>query len=165
MDPSVGLRGGVRVAGLVVQPSVDDGSAAEVLFTIPGRRGGLVAFDSRTGDRVWESDVSRWTDPLVLDGRLIAAVGPELRAVDDRTGELLWQVRVAAIDNPKQVLTDGLVVFVHAVDPRHGAVLRAFDPADGRERWNVRLPAGVRQFSVARGRLLATTDRDVVALG
>lgn len=158
-------RDGFPIPGPVLQPVVDDGSAPNILFTVPTGSGGLVALDPATGERLWEFHSIPWGDALVLDGRLFAVVGRSLRAFDARSGHPLWTADVPMGNHSQQVLTDGRVILVPVFDPELGTAVTAFDPADGRKRWTAQLPTGVSYLAVADGRLLAMTDRDLIALG
>lgn len=158
-------RDGYPIPGPVLKPVVDDGSAADILFCTPTGSGGLVAMDLATGARLWRFASIPWGSALVLDGRLIAVVDRALVAFGARSGQVLWRADVPMGNHAGQVLTDGHAVLVPMFDPAQGAVLTAFDPADGRARWTRRLPSGTNYLAAADGRLLALTDRDLVALG
>jgi len=158
-------RDGFRIPGPVLSPSVDDGSAPGILFTVPTGHLGAIAFDFGTGKRMWESNWAHVGGALVLDGRLIAMTGGRLLAVDARSGRQLWSVEVPRGNYGEQLFTDGRVVVVPMYDPDRGAVLTAFAAADGREQWMASLPAGTNHFEVSNHRLVALTDQDLVALG
>ena len=158
-------RDGFPIPGPVLVPVVDDGSVADVLLTVPSDRGGIVAISAVTGTRRWDSGAMAWGDALVLDGRLIVMAGRRLTALDARGGHELWTADIPMGNHSQQVLTDGRVILVPMFDPERGAVLVAFDPADGRERWSAALPEGVNYLVAVEGRLLAVTNRDLVALG
>jgi len=158
-------RDGYPIPGPVLEPIVDDGSAATILFSTPSGSGGVVATDLATGTRLWRFASVPWGSALVLDGRLIAVVSRELIAFDTRTGRVLWRVAVPMGNHSGQVLTDGRSILVPMFDLGRGAVLTAFDPADGRTHWSTRLPSSTTFLAVADGRLVALTDRDLIALG
>lgn len=157
--------GGFAIKGPVLDPVVDDGSADDILFTVPRAQGGMAAQDARTGEQLWAAGDSRWGRAIVLDRRLIVVGRRELLALDARSGELLWSVPVPRGNHGQQVLTDGRVVVVPTSERALGSILRAFDPADGRERWSAPLPGGATQLAVLDGRLVQLTDRELIVLG
>jgi len=157
-------RDGFAIPGPVLEPVADDGSASDVLFTRPAD-GGMAALDAKTGTPLWSAGRQPWGDALVLDHRLIVIDGRNLKAIDARSGEVLWTVHVAMGNHEQRVLTDGRSVLVPRYEAVRGSVLTAFDPADGRERWTADLPPGANRLVVVHGRLLAMTTQDLVALG
>ena len=164
-------RDGFTIPGPVLQPGVDDGSAADLLLTTARNGAGVVALDAGTGNRRWESPTTLKGGTILLDGRLIgiarsptAVTGIELTALDTRTGRLLWTVRLPAAGQPEQVLTDGRLLVVPMYAPEAGAVLVAFDPADGRSRWRVQVPARLHHLAVVDRRLYALTEGELIAL-
>ena len=164
-------RDGFPIPGPVLQPGVDDGSAADLLLTTARNGAGVVALDAGTGNRRWESPTTLKGGTILLDGRLIgiarsptAVTGIELTALDTRTGRLLWTVRLPAAGQPEQVLTDGRLLVVPMYAPEAGAVLVAFDPADGRSRWRVQVPARLHHLAVVDRRLYALTEGELIAL-
>jgi hypothetical protein len=166
-------RDGFTIPGPVLQPAVDDGSAADLLLTTGRDGAGVSAMDASTGIRRWESPTTMQGGTILLDGRLIgivggssaAVAGSELTALDTRTGRLLWTVRLPAAGQPEQVLTDGHLLVVPLYDHAAGAVLVAFDPADGRSRWRVQMPARLHHLAVVDRRLYALTEGELIALG
>lgn len=158
-------RDGFPIPGPVLDPVVDDGSAPNVLLTAPAGRGGIVAIGAKTGGRLWVAGAATWGNALVLDGRVIEFAGRELRAFDAQTGLPLWSLGVPMGNHAKQVLTDGRLVLIPRYDTALGAVLTAVDPADGRVRWTAPLPPRSGRLVVVDGRLLVTTERDLVAIG
>ncbi|NMR19306.1 PQQ-binding-like beta-propeller repeat protein [Cellulomonas fimi] len=155
----------IPIPGPVLLPQVDDGSMRGLLLTSSPSWSGIVALDASTGEKVWESDATLDGGVLVLDGRVILGGGRELRALDARSGAELWAVDAPTGTQASQVLTDGRVLVVPMTDPDLGPVLAALDPADGRTRWTTPLPADAYHLTVVDGRLVALTDRDLVALG
>ncbi|QTE28471.1 outer membrane protein assembly factor BamB family protein [Pengzhenrongella sicca] len=158
-------RDGFAINGPVLQPVVDDGSAADLLFTVPPDRGGMIAQDAATGERRWDLGTMPWGNSIVLDGRVIVVIGRELVALDARSGQRLWSVPVPRGNHAQQVVTDGDVVAVPISDRERGPLLAAFDPADGRARWTAALPPGGTHLTALDGRLAVFTDRDLVVLG
>lgn len=158
-------RDGFSIPGPVLEPVADDGSASDVLFLRPTGIGGMVAMAPTSGRLLWKAGVQPWGDALVLDSRLIVVNGRDLSAIDARSGQVLWTTRVAMGNHEQRVLTDGRSVFVPRFDALLGAVLTAFDPADGREQWTARLPAGASRLAVVHGHLVAMTAQELVALG
>lgn len=114
------------------------------------REGDIVAFDQATGDTVWEITVSKpyqgdaiffgKDEPALLSGGPIAGgkkvfVGSEngeLYALDEATGEVLWQSQVKG-----EILAaptfDNNIVVVNTVS----GVLTALDAQSGEELWKV----------------------------
>ena len=158
-------RDGFSIPGPVLVPVVDDGSAPDVLLTAPAGRGGVVAIEGTTGERLWTAGTSTWGSALVLDGRVIESAGGELRAYDARTGLPLWTVSVPMGNHANQVLTDGRLVLVPRFDLTLGGVVTAVDPADGRVQWTAALPPRTGGLVVVAGHLLVATGRDLIAMG
>lgn len=158
-------RDGYAISGEVLEPVVDDGSVADLLFTVPPDRGGLVAQELATGEKLWVLGNMPWGRAVVLDRRVIVVVGRELRGLDARSGDTLWSAPIPRGNLAQQVLTDGRIVVVPRTAPERGSELAAFDPADGREKWTAPLPRGANFLATFNGRLVAFTDHDLIVLG
>ena len=158
-------RDGFRINGPVLDPVADDGSATDVLLTVPRGLGGVVAQDAATGKPLWSDGNMPWGSAVVLDRRLIVVVGRELRALDVHSGEVLWRVQIPRGNHAEQVFTDGRVTLVPRYDLAQGPCLAAFDPADGRALWTARLEPGVTRLEARGGRLVELTGRDLIVLG
>jgi outer membrane protein assembly factor BamB len=130
-----------------------------------GTTQGLVALRASSGDLVWRLDLEG--DPfgsiVVADG--IAYVGPgaeltvgRLRAVDARTGSLLWTV--------SEPLTSPSVVGSLAVSVGPGGVVAARDVRSGQELWRSRNSGVNRAPAIANGivYVAADTERQIYAL-
>jgi outer membrane protein assembly factor BamB len=70
---------------------------------------------------------------VVSDGRVFVDGRDTLRAVDNETGALLWNVTGVEFDTVS-VAADGTVV---GIEHGYSGEIRAYDPVDGTERWNV----------------------------
>jgi outer membrane protein assembly factor BamB len=152
------------IDGPVLPLVVDDGSAADVLLTVPPGTGLVVAVDRRTGDRLWEVARSGGGDAMVLDGRLLVTSRNRVVAVDARTGRELWAALHDGVVPDQQLLTDGRVVVVPTQDGG-SASITALTPADGRVRWTAPGPPGVREYLVVDGGLFALTDERLIRMG
>jgi outer membrane protein assembly factor BamB len=152
------------IDGPVLPLVVDDGSAADVLLTVPPGTGLVVALDRRTGDRLWEVARSGGGDAMVLDGRLLVTSRNRVVAVDARTGRELWTALHDRVVPDQQLLTDGRVVMVPTQDGG-SASITALVPADGRVRWTAPGPPAVREYLVVDGGLFALTDERLVRMG
>ncbi|MGE3857952.1 MAG: PQQ-binding-like beta-propeller repeat protein [Dehalococcoidia bacterium] len=65
--------------------------AGDALFW--GQRDGrAVSVEAATGTTRWSTQLADWVEarPVVLDGAMFVVAGPELAALDARTGEVLW---------------------------------------------------------------------------
>ncbi len=151
------------IDGPVLPLVVDDGSAADVLLTVPPGTGLVVAVDRRTGDRLWEVARSGAGDAIVLDGRLVVTSRNRVVAVDARTGRELWAALHDGVVPDQQLLTDGRVVVVPTQDGG-SASITALAPADGRVRWTAPGPPGVREYLAVDGGLFALTDERLIRM-
>ena len=147
-------------------PSVDDGSAPEVLVT--GSAGGtmLLGLDPTTGERLWtfEHEGAGAVTPLVrIHGVLVVVAGARVHALDARTGSVLWDAPAHPVF-PHVGMTDGddVLVVVAGEEARH---LVGYDLRDGAVSWRTALPAHAESLEVtSTGRLVLVED-DVVGLG
>ena len=157
-------RDGFPLPGRVLQPAVDDGSAPDVLLTVPLGAGRVVAVDAVDGRVLWRADARAGSEALLLDRRLVTVSGGDVRAIDVGTGEAVWTAEDVS-PSTSQLLTDGTVLLVPVLEPDTGPTLLALGLSDGRERWRAPVPEGIRRFVVNDGRLLGLAGREVVALG
>jgi outer membrane protein assembly factor BamB len=151
------------IDGPVLPLVVDDGSAADVLLTVPPGSGRIVAVDALTGDRLWVAEQYSGGDALVLDGRLVTSSLSRVTARDARTGRELWTALPDRVVPDQQLLTDGRVVVVPTQEGTSTSVT-AVDPADGWVRWTAPGPTGVREYLAVAGRLFALQDERLVRM-
>ena len=151
-----GGRVELALDGPLVPLLVDDGSAADVLLTLPPGGEEIVAVDSRTGVRRWSSATNLGTFPLVLDRRVVTTVGDEVVALDAGSGERLWTALSGEVRSNEALMPDGRVALVPLADDAAGArTLAAVGLSDGRVRWRARAPEGTRGYIEAGGHLFA----------
>lgn len=142
-------------------------SAAGDAYVVGFSDGMLVALRPANGTVLWETKLvstGRFRD---VDGTVLQAgerlyvttYGDELTALDAATGRVLWTSAPGGATGI--VIADGRLF--HGVDS--GEVI-ARDPADGRELWRWKLPAGVPTTPVIAGDLLfvASSSRSIYAL-
>ena len=148
--------------GSPVRPRPDDGSLDDLVLLQAGAAQTVLAHDRTTGDLRWTRDLPYSVPIAVLDGRVVAADGDVVRAVDGRTGAPLWTAR---LDRPAQgaVVSDGRVVLVSAATD-DGGVLTAVGLDDGRTRWTTDVRHALFLFAVD-GRLYGWSARGLQALG
>jgi outer membrane protein assembly factor BamB len=156
-------RDGFAVPGPVVDPAVDDGSAAGILLVAPPGRGVVVAVDPATGRTRWQ--VEARGDVVVVDGRLHARAGPAVSAVDVGTGRTVWRTEIPTRRSSRDLMTDGTVLLVPTSTPQGDPTVTALGLDDGRERWTVAAPARVEEYLVLGHRLVALTEDQAVGLG
>ncbi len=124
-----------------------------------GTTEGLVALRSSTGDLLWRVDLGGDPFGTVVVANGIAYVGPgagvttgRLRAVDAKTGHLLWQ-----IDEP---LTSPSVAGSLAVSVGSNGVVSARDTATGHERWRFQDSGINRAPAIANGVVYVPADTE-----
>ena len=160
LDPVSGRS--FTAMGRPSRPAVDDGSLADLLLMQSRSSGDLVAHDLFSGRL-------RWTSPggsagvLVIAGRVVRAVGDELRSIDGRTGETVWTTPIRP-STQSSLATDGQVVLLPEEDPDLGLVLAAYGLDDGWPRWRADVADDLYPFAMA-GRLYGASERGLVALG
>ncbi len=154
---------GFAIPGPVVQPVVDDGSAADVVVTAKAVDGELTGQDAATGERLWTRPGGIRGDALLLDRRLITVAGDAIVAVEPRTGEPLWSVPLGGQRAPR-LLTDGHLVLA-GLQGGGTRELVAWGVDDGRERWRAPLPPDAEALRVVGDRLVAFSEEHVFALG
>lgn len=98
--------------------------------------GRLLAFDTASGDRIWEYTFvyggRRGYRPIVGQDAVYVQTGGHLAAVDAEDGSLRWRRDGSFHDDP---VVGGTAVY--CATKRN---LVAFDPATGRRRWRAALP-------------------------
>ncbi len=159
-------------------PSVVNGR----LYTT-GITGVISCYEARTGVRLWQRNP--WEDlgvprpdfgvcasPVVVDGKLIVAVGGEgasIVALDADTGELSWK----ALDEPAGAASPIVVTRGEGTERRNEIVaqttlrLVGLAPQDGTIRWEHPLvfqPSGVSPTSLAVGSRLVCSTQDTGTL-
>ena len=134
--------------GVLVEPPVSDGSAPDVRLTARSDTGELLATDLGSGEEVWRVP-ARGTVLLVRRaGSVVVASGQEVRALDLRTGAVLWASGVPGLVTRSGSVTDGATV-VLVTEARGLARLVALDLDTGVERWEAAAP-GVAPLSARR---------------
>ena len=96
-------------------------------------RGGVHAFDLKTGASIWhyESNLALSGGPGVGDGLVVAgSLDGDVVALDAATGAEKWKAKVGDEIIAAPVIGQGMV-FVHSNDGR----LTAFDETNGQRRW------------------------------
>ena len=155
----------VEVVGRLLDRRVDDGSAPGLEVSTGGLTFG---WDARTGERLWESDVSAPPEPgeavLIIDGTVYLCSDEAVVALDAGTGETRWTAARQVGDYAGQLLTDGAhVVLVEApADGIGTGYLTVLDRRDGAFVHRLALPDGAA-YPVAAGRhLIGTGPRGTV---
>lgn len=142
-------------------------SSAGDSYVVGFSDGTIVALRPANGTVLWESRLVtsgrfRDVDGTVLqvgDRLYVTTYGDELVALDAATGKTLWSATPGGATGI--TMADGRLY--HGVDT--GEVI-ARDPADGREIWRWKLPAGVPTTPIPAGELLfvASSSRSIYAL-
>ncbi len=92
---------------LTFTPTIADGKVLTILLPPDedrfSRNRLLAAIDVATGEQLWTAPVTSrqrgiYTSPVVADGRVYAFDDEHLYALDLQTGEVLWQLELAAAD-------------------------------------------------------------------
>ncbi|MCW8833084.1 MAG: outer membrane protein assembly factor BamB [Colwellia sp.] len=141
------------------------------------RAGDVFAFDEKTGDRVWQADLSDiegersfWDSRLsaLLSGGPTAGlnkifIGSEngkLYALDSQTGELVWQASIKGEVINAPAVDSGVVVVNSA-----SGIMKGLNASDGEELWKVDqdVPAltlrGISAPVIASGGVLVGTGK------
>ncbi len=156
----------------------DDGSLGGAIL-MQSTDGALLAYDLAKEQQRWTSAAAAnggggggggGGGPMVLDGRVVrsrsdGSSAVDITSIDGRTGETIWSTSVKS-NQGGSLLTDGRLVLVSRTEPttRAGAVITAYDLADGRQRWEV--PIGEEQWLVEiDGRLFGVSGPSLVAYG
>ncbi len=144
------------VEGYPAGPAPDDRSVPDILLT--QTRNALLASDATTGKLRWSTPLGSDGRAMVIDGRVVVDDPTSLRAIDGRSGRVLWEQRDAAPVN-HSVVTDGTVVVAVATKPDGTTAMTAYGLDDGLPRWTAALPSGTRGIaSLGRRLVTATTD-------
>ncbi|MBT0993160.1 PQQ-binding-like beta-propeller repeat protein [Cellulomonas sp. DKR-3] len=121
----------VRVHETLLDPTVDDSTARDLVFlTDTVRSGALVVRDRGTGTVRWQAD-GLTGGPVVLDGSVTVGTGTGARSYDAATGELRWTAVTG--ERAAYVGTDGRSIVVLTTD----GTLHGLDLDDGAPRWQV----------------------------
>lgn len=130
-------------------PALDDGVVAVLLDD------GFEVLDRETGERLWREESLGLPGAVQAAGGIVATATYDgsLSVHDAWTGERRW-ARVgpgAAAARPALDAGAGVVVEVFEMGPGRGAMLTAFDLADGVQRWTTQLDGGASAPLVASG--------------
>jgi outer membrane protein assembly factor BamB len=149
----------VEVVGRLLDRRVDDGS-------VPGLEvstGGLTfGWDARTGERLWQSEVSAPPEQedvvLIIDGTVYLCSDDAVVALDARTGQTRWTAARQVGSYGGELLTDGAhIILVEAPTDGIGTgYLTILDRRDGTFVHRLALPDDARS-PVAAGRHLVGT--------
>jgi outer membrane protein assembly factor BamB len=94
-------------------------SLDEQLVYVQGTNGVMSAFDAENGARVWALRLGRFDDPSFAavsnEEIVLSVVGTALYAVEKRTGNLIWQVRLPSVPSTGPAI-DELNVYVGMLD-------------------------------------------------
>lgn len=156
--------GGVlELRGTVVEPSLSDGSAPDVVLVRPpwgSSVRGLAVEDARV---LWSYD-SGPREPVVRRGGLVVLAGEDrLRAVDLATGDPRWAATVPDLVAVHDV-SDGTFVLVTSRTLGVGPTVSAISLRDGSLLWRVAMPHGGRSLAAVGERVLAVGAGVVVGL-
>lgn len=153
--------------------SPDDGSLGGTMLLMQSMTdGALLAYDLATGQPRWTGAASGdgGGPPMVLDGRVVRSRSDgfsavDITSIDGNTGKTIWSTSVTS-NQAGALLTDGRLVLVSRTKSATGAgaVITAYDLADGRQRWEV--PIGEEQWLVEiDGRVFGLSGPGLVAYG
>jgi outer membrane protein assembly factor BamB len=123
----------------------------------------VVAVDPTSGRWLWQGEARGET--VLLGGRLHARAGSAVTAVDVDTGRTVWRTEIETRRSSRDLLTDGRVLLVPTSSGDGTPTLTALGLDDGRPRWVVAAPAGVEEYHVLDGHLVAVTEHAAVGLG
>jgi outer membrane protein assembly factor BamB len=156
---------GFPIPGRILATVVDDGSAPDVVLTVPVGEGQVIALDAGSGRELWRVETRVGAGSVLIDRRLVVGTGRGVRGLDVRSGEVRWVAGPDVVPSGPDMLSDGEVVLVPVLQPGRRPALVALGITDGRERWRAPVPAGVLGLRPLGDRVLALTARDTVALG
>lgn len=144
------------------------------------RAGDVIAFDQKTGDELWQVDLSDinnersfWDTriPALLSGGVTAGlnkifIGSEngkIYALDAQTGELVWQAAIKGEIINAPAIDTGIIVVNSA-----SGIMKAFNANDGEELWMIDqdVPAltlrGISAPVIASGGVIVGTGKGSV---
>ena len=154
LDAATGEKMWAGDAGSYTGSVATDGDR---VIAVPGDR--LVAFDAKTGELLWETElpsvVNDRESPVLADGLVVYVHEYTGFAVDAATGDVVWQTDSEAVDGPKPAVADDVAVFIDNGDGE--ATVRALALADGSTVWETTLGTEVRASPVL------TSDRVYLA--
>ncbi|MDM7832329.1 outer membrane protein assembly factor BamB family protein [Cellulomonas edaphi] len=162
------LRAGkppVAVAGSVMVPRVDDGSAAGVVVTADRSTQG---FDARTGERLWRYPVPLSGTYLVRGGKVVGSSSQDMVvAIDARSGTVQHRAALRRDALPMAPVTDGLsFLTILRGAPSDPPRLVGVPAVGGGGVLEVTLPGGLLGLRQEGRRLVASgTDGTVWVLG
>jgi len=139
------------------------------VIAVPGDR--LVAFDAKTGELLWETElpsvINDRDSPVLADDLVVYVHEHTGFAIDAATGDVLWRTDSEAVDGPKPAVADGVAVFVDNGDGE--STVRALALDDGSTVWETSLDTEVwappvlttdRVYLAAAGQTLYGLDVD-----
>jgi len=140
--------------------SPDDRSVPDVLLTQTTST--LLASDTATGRLRWSTSLGSGGRVMVIDGRVVVDDSSSLRAIDGRSGRVLWeQPGAAPVDH--SAVTDGTVVVAVATKRDSTTEMTAYGLDDGVPRWSTTVPSLTRTIGTL-GRRLVTVTGDRMTL-
>ena len=139
------------IAGYPAGPSPDDRSLPDLILSETGDA--LVASDAATGTDRWSTPVGKDGQVMVMDGQVVVDDPSSLRAIDGRSGTVLWERRgVGSVDH--SAVTDGTVVVCLTTKPDGTADMTAYGLADGVPRWTITVPSPAQTLTTIGRRLV-----------
>ncbi|MEN0130408.1 MAG: PQQ-binding-like beta-propeller repeat protein [Brevundimonas sp.] len=153
----------IEVAGAVMVPRVDDGSASDVVVTTDRDTQG---FDARTGKHLWTAPVSLAGSPIVRGGQIVdSGAGDAVLAIDAHSGRVHHRLAMRPDQHSQDPLTDGRRFLGLVRDgPSLPVRVLAFDVAGGGPVDQLQLPPGVIGVQQSGRRLLGIEASGTVRL-
>jgi outer membrane protein assembly factor BamB len=139
------------VEGYSAGPVPDDRSVPDIVLT--QTKNALLASDATTGKLRWSTSLGSDGRVMVIDGRVVVDDPTSLRAIDGRSGRVLWERRGAAPVNHSAV-TD-------ATKPDGTTGMTAYGLDDGLPRWTAALPPGTGGIAALGRRLVTATTNSM----
>ncbi len=148
-------------------PVVGEGRVFASFAAVNGRPGGVIAFDSSTGDELWSwrADFELGAPPALGPALMVPCKDGQLVALDPETGDELWRAQATGELSVTPAVLRGGVVVAGA----DGVVAR-YDPDDGGLVWKKELGSAVTGdptvlgdtlvLGLADGRVVALADSD-----
>ncbi|GAA2719161.1 outer membrane protein assembly factor BamB family protein [Cellulomonas aerilata] len=164
---AAGGRVRATFAGLVLSPSVDDGSAPDLVVVTRSGRGdppALVGVDPADGTTRWTADVPP-TQVLVVAGLLVVRDDAGALALDARTGRPRWRsTGGGGATFAEGMVTDGRRLLTVDAGP-DGPVLVAREVASGTVAWTRPAPEGTDGLTqLPDGTVVLVGSDELVAL-